>query len=122
MTRERPAVSWIRRFLQRAEPASDGLLRWLPVGGGLAIVIALALAYWLSGDRAPERIAISSGTAGGTYHALGEVIAQALARADPPLRADVIKSSGAMENARRVALCGPTYWGWFRAIRNWPVM
>ena len=104
MTRERPAVSWIRRFLQRAEPASDGLLRWLPVGGGLAIVIALALAYWLSGDRAPERIAISSGTAGGTYHALGEVIAQALARADPPLRADVIKSSGAVENARRVAL------------------
>lgn len=104
MPEARPAMSRIKALLKRVEPASEGLFRWLPVGAGAAIVLALALIWWLTTERAPERIAISSGTEGGTYQALGHVIAQALAQADPPIRADVLKSSGALENARRVAV------------------
>jgi len=104
MPEDRPAMSRIKALLKRIEPASEGLFRWLPVGAGAAIVLALALGWWLTAERAPERIAISSGTEGGTYQVLGQVIAQALVQSDPPIRADVLKSSGALENARRVAV------------------
>jgi len=104
MPRSNSASEWIRRAAGRFNPPSDGFWRWLPVGIGIGAVLLIAVIYALASGRSVERLTIATGTEGGSYHALGQVIAQALGKADPPLEARTLKSGGAAENARRVAL------------------
>ncbi len=99
-----PALEQIRRTAGRWKPPSDGVGRWLPVGIGLGVVVLIALIYALAAGRSVERVTITTGTEGGSYFALGQVIAEALGQADPPLAARVVQSGGAAENAQRVAL------------------
>jgi len=98
-----PAFEPIRRAAGRLKPPSDGLWRWLPVGIGLGVVLLIALVYVLGAGRGVERFTITTGTEGGSYFALGQVIAKALGDADPPIKARAMNSGGAAENARRVA-------------------
>ncbi len=103
MPRNNPILDQIRGAAGRIKPQSEGLWRWLPVGIGVAAVLLIALIYALAAGRAVERVTITTGTEGGSYFALGQVIAEALGEADPPLEARAVHSGGAAENARRVA-------------------
>ncbi|RIA56455.1 TAXI family TRAP transporter solute-binding subunit [Dichotomicrobium thermohalophilum] len=104
MPRENPALERLTRIAEGLRPASDGVWRWLPVGIGVGVVLLIALIYALAAGRGVERVTLTTGTEGGSYFALGQVIAEALGQADPPLEARVVQSGGAAENARRVAL------------------
>jgi len=104
MARTTPDLDRLKRMATRLKPPSQGLGRWLPVGIGVGAVLLIALIYALAAGRSVERVTLTTGTEGGSYFALGQVIADALGQADPPLQARVIQSGGASENARRVAL------------------
>jgi len=89
----------LREAADRLRPRTGRLRRWLPVGIGVLIVLVIALVYLFTGGRSIERITIMTGTEGGTYFAMGQVIAEALGQADPPIEARAVKSGGAAENA-----------------------
>ncbi len=101
MSRNSPALEQIRRAAGRLMPPSDSVWRWLPVGIGLVFVVLIGLLLLFASGRGLERVTITTGTEGGSYFALAQVIADALAQADPPLRAGVMLSNGAAENAQR---------------------
>jgi len=98
------AIERIQKAAARLRPASHSVWRWLPVGIGLAVVLLIAVLYVLTGGRSVERLTITTGTEGGTYFAMGQVLAATLGEADPPIKARAVKSGGSAENARRVAI------------------
>lgn len=104
MSRNSPVLEQFKRTVGRLKPPSDNVWRWLPVGIGLVLVLLIALVFVFASGRGVERVTITTGTEGGSYFALGQVIGEALGQADPPLEARVVQSGGAAENARRVAL------------------
>jgi TRAP transporter TAXI family solute receptor len=104
MSRNSPVLERIRRTAGHLKPPSDNVWRWLPVGIGVATVLLIAVIYVFASGRSVERVTITTGTEGGSYFALGQVIANAIGQADPPLEARVVQSGGAAENAGRVAL------------------
>ncbi len=108
MPRSNSASERIRRAAGRFNLPPDGFWRWLPVCAGIGAVLVIALIYALASGRSVERLTITTGTESGSYHALGQVIAQALGEADPPLEVRTVKSGGAAENARRAALNAET--------------
>jgi len=106
MPSETAAIKRVRRAAALLKPPTAGGWRLLPVGIGVAIVLLITLVYALSGGRSVERLTITTGTEGGTYFAIGQLIAQTLREADPPMEARAVKSGGSTENARRVAISG----------------
>jgi len=103
MLRDNPALARISRAARQIKPPSDEFWRWLPVGIGVGVVLVIALIYALGTGRSVDRITITTGTEGGTYDALGQVIADTFAAANTAIRTGVQRSSGAAENAQRVA-------------------
>ncbi|MFP4536730.1 MAG: TAXI family TRAP transporter solute-binding subunit [Dichotomicrobium sp.] len=102
MPRDNPAFERIRRQAGRLRPPSDGVWRWLPAGIGVATVLAIGIVYALvTGGRAAQ-VTIATGTENGTYHALGEAIAETLSQGDPPIHTRIVQSDGASDNARLV--------------------
>jgi uncharacterized protein len=103
MPRDNPALARISRAARQIKPPSDAFWRWLPVGIGVGLVVLIALIYALGVGRSMDRITIVTGTEGGTYDALGQVIAQSFSDANTAIRTGVQRSIGAAENAQRVA-------------------
>jgi len=103
MPRQSPALERIRKVKARLQPRSGAIWRWLPFGIGVFTVLMIGLVYALMGGEGRERLIITTGTADGTYDALGHVMADTLARSDPAIRAGIQRSGGAAENAQRVA-------------------
>ncbi len=103
MPRQSAALERIRNAKARLHQASGAIWGWLPVGIGMFAVLMIGVVYVLTGDEARTRLIISTGTADGTYDALGQVMADTLARSDPAIRAGIQRSGGAAENAQRVA-------------------
>lgn len=68
----------------------------------VAILVAgLAIGFWVLQHDEGEPLLISSGTAGGTYSAFGEVLSATLARSDM-VKVETLPSAGATENASRI--------------------
>jgi len=103
MPRQSPVLERIRQAKGRLQPRSGAIWRWLPVGIGVFTVLMIGLVYALMGGDGRARLIITTGTAHGTYDALGHVMADTLATSDPAIRAGMQRSGGAAENAQRVA-------------------
>jgi len=98
-----PLLEQIRRGVRRQTLPSDRLLRWLPVGVGVGLLLLIVGIFAFLAGHGVKRIVITTGTEGGSYDVLGQVIAETLSASEPAIRAGVQRSGGAAENAQRVA-------------------
>lgn len=69
----------------------------------LAALSLAILAIWLSGSPSKERLRVSAGSQGGTYHAFATALAEVVNQRSQTVELSVLTSAGSTENAARLS-------------------